>query len=182
MTNTNASSSDGEKEPAPQEAGSSSLYEQPTIPTMNVVKQDETVPDAQWISPHSVPTKSTGDALLPAPVIAVRNLAKTYMLGQTRVRALRGVSLEVRPGEFVAVMGPSGSGKSTFMNMIGCLDHPTQGEYWLAGKLVSHMSNDELADVRNRLIGFVFQGFNLLRPFDCFKQCRVANALCGIVA
>lgn len=96
------------------------------------------------------------------PVIAVRNLVKTYTLGQTRVHALQGVSLEVRQGEFVAIMGPSGSGKSTFMNMLGCLDRPTRGEYWLAGRLVSHMSNDELADVRNRLIGFVFQGFNLL--------------------
>jgi putative ABC transport system ATP-binding protein len=96
------------------------------------------------------------------PVIVVHNLRKTYWLGQTPVHALRGVSLEVAPGEFVAVMGPSGSGKSTFMNLIGCLDRPSQGEYLLAGKLVSHMSNQELATVRNRLIGFVFQGFNLL--------------------
>jgi len=96
------------------------------------------------------------------PVIVVHNLRKTYWLGQAPVHALRGVSLEVSPGEFVAVMGPSGSGKSTFMNLIGCLDRPSQGEYLLAGKLVSHMSNQELATVRNRLIGFVFQGFNLL--------------------
>src|SRR5689334_19457027 len=111
----------------------------------------------------SQPVKSAGgDATTSKPIIAVRNLVKTYTLGQTRVHALQGVSLEVRPGEFVAIMGPSGSGKSTFMNMVGCLDRPTQGEYWLAGRLVSSMSNDELADVRNRLIGFVFQGFNLL--------------------
>ncbi len=142
--------------------------------------EDATVPDTQAISPQVAPTKSTEDTLLPAPVIAVRNLAKTYMLGQTRVRALRGVSLEVRPGEFVAVMGPSGSGKSTFMNMIGCLDHPTQGEYWLAGKLVSHMSNDELADVRNRLIGFVFQGFNLLSRSTALSNVALPMLYAGL--
>ncbi len=96
------------------------------------------------------------------PLIVVHDLYKTYSLGQTLVHALRGVSLEVSYGEFVAVRGPSGSGKSTFMNQIGCLDHPTKGSYWLAGKKVSDMSNQELARVRNRLIGFVFQGFNLL--------------------
>jgi putative ABC transport system ATP-binding protein len=96
------------------------------------------------------------------PIIVVHNVHKTYHLGQTLVHALRGISLEVSPGEFVAVRGPSGSGKSTFMNLVGCLDRPTRGSYWLAGRQVSHMSNQELARVRNRLIGFVFQGFNLL--------------------
>ena len=96
------------------------------------------------------------------PVIAVRNLTKTYTLGGVAVRALRGVSLLVRHGEFVAVMGPSGSGKSTFMNLLGCLDRPSSGEYLLMGTPVSRMSADQLADVRNRRIGFVFQGFNLL--------------------
>jgi putative ABC transport system ATP-binding protein len=100
-----------------------------------------------------------GDA---APVIAVRALTKVYRTGGTPVRALRGVSLAIRRGEFVAVMGPSGSGKSTFMNLLGCLDRPTTGEYLLAGTKVSTMSPDQLADVRNRRIGFVFQGFNLL--------------------
>ncbi len=96
------------------------------------------------------------------PLIVVHNAHKTYSLGQTLVHALRGVSLEVSPGEFVAVRGPSGSGKSTFMNLIGCLDRPTQGSYWLVGRQVSHISSQELARIRNRLIGFVFQGFNLL--------------------
>jgi putative ABC transport system ATP-binding protein len=96
------------------------------------------------------------------PVIVAHDMHKTYYMGQTPVHALRGVSLEVFPGEFVAVKGPSGSGKSTFMNLIGCLDRPTQGSYWLDGSLVSDMSNQQLARVRNRLIGFVFQGFNLL--------------------
>jgi len=96
------------------------------------------------------------------PVISVRNLVKTYVVGEVEVRALRGVNLEVQAGEFLAVTGPSGSGKSTFMHIIGCLDRPTSGQYFLDGKDVSRMSKDALADVRNTKIGFVFQGFNLL--------------------
>jgi putative ABC transport system ATP-binding protein len=96
------------------------------------------------------------------PVVAVRNLSKTYYLGQSEVRALQDVSLDVYPGEFVVVMGPSGSGKSTFMNLIGCMDRPTSGEYWLTGLAVSKMSSNQLADIRNRRLGFIFQNFNLL--------------------
>jgi len=95
-------------------------------------------------------------------VISVRNLVKTYVVGEVEVRALRGVNLEVQKGEFLAVTGPSGSGKSTFMHIIGCLDRPTSGQYFLDGADVSRMSKDALADVRNTKIGFVFQGFNLL--------------------
>jgi putative ABC transport system ATP-binding protein len=96
------------------------------------------------------------------PVISVRNLVKTYTVGEVEVRALRGVSLEVASGEFVAVTGPSGSGKSTLMHILGCLDRPTSGQYVLDGQDVSRMSRDQLAEVRNKQIGFVFQGFNLL--------------------
>ncbi len=106
-----------------------------------------------------------------APVISVRNLIKTYKIGnKTLVPALRGISLEVYPGEFVAIMGPSGSGKSTFMNLLGCLDRPSNGEYWLAGNLVSALSTDKLANIRNRLIGFVFQGFNLLGRANAIRN------------
>jgi putative ABC transport system ATP-binding protein len=96
------------------------------------------------------------------PGISIRNLVKTYVVGEVEVRALRGVSLDVQPGEFVSVTGPSGSGKSTLMHILGCLDRPTSGQYILDGQDVSRMSKDELADVRNHKIGFVFQGFNLL--------------------
>ena len=98
----------------------------------------------------------------PRPVIRVEDVHRVYELGETRVHALRGVSVEVDSGEFVAIMGASGSGKSTFMNMLGCLDRPTSGRYSLEGVDVSTLGKAELAVIRNRKIGFVFQGFNLL--------------------
>ena len=102
---------------------------------------------------------TTGNA---PPVIETRNLVKTFVVGDHTVRALRGANMDVQAGEFVAITGPSGSGKSTLMHILGCLDRPTSGQYILDGDDVSRMSKDQLAVVRNRKIGFVFQGFNLL--------------------
>jgi putative ABC transport system ATP-binding protein len=96
------------------------------------------------------------------PVIDLQNIERTYSSGEVQVRAVRGVSLSIQPGEFVAIMGASGSGKSTMMNTLGCLDRPTGGRYLLDGIDVSGLNRDALADIRNRKIGFVFQGFNLL--------------------
>jgi putative ABC transport system ATP-binding protein len=104
----------------------------------------------------------TGDTPLPDVIILTHKLAREYDMGSEIVRALRGVSVQIRRNEYVAVMGPSGSGKSTLMNLIGCLDTPTTGEYWLNGQKVSDLADDELARIRNQEIGFVFQTFNLL--------------------
>jgi putative ABC transport system ATP-binding protein len=104
----------------------------------------------------------TGDIPLPDIVILTHKLAREYDMGSEIVRALRGVDLQIRRNEYVAVMGPSGSGKSTLMNLVGCLDTPTSGEYWLNGQKVSDLADDDLARIRNKEIGFVFQTFNLL--------------------
>jgi putative ABC transport system ATP-binding protein len=98
----------------------------------------------------------------PGALISMRNIWKTYQMGVEELHALRDVSFEVNKGEYVAIIGPSGSGKSTLMNLIGCLDSPSKGEYWINGHLVSDMTDDELARIRNKEIGFVFQTFNLL--------------------
>jgi putative ABC transport system ATP-binding protein len=98
----------------------------------------------------------------PSMLISMRNIWKTYQMGTESVHALHGVSFDIPRGEYIAIIGPSGSGKSTLMNLIGCLDTPTQGEYWLNGKNVSEMDDDELARIRNQEVGFVFQTFNLL--------------------
>lgn len=103
-------------------------------------------------------------------VIDVRNLTKIYQLGKQEVRALSGVTFQILPNEFLAIMGPSGSGKSTLLNLIGCLDTPSEGEYYLSGQLVSALSENELAHIRNSEIGFVFQVFNLLPRATAFHN------------
>lgn len=108
-----------------------------------------------------------------APLIRLQDLQKRYQLGDNTVHALRGTTLDIHSGEFVAITGPSGSGKSTLMHILGCLDRPTQGRYLLSGRDVSNLSRDELADIRNRQIGFVFQGFNLLSRTSAVENVEV---------
>ncbi|HEX5007609.1 MAG TPA: ABC transporter ATP-binding protein [Hyphomonadaceae bacterium] len=107
------------------------------------------------------------------PIISCRDLTKVYRMGDQEVRALDGVSLDIYPGEFVAIMGPSGSGKSSLMNLIGALDRPTSGQMLINGRSLSEMSRDELADLRNETLGFVFQQFNLLARQDAFQNVRL---------
>jgi putative ABC transport system ATP-binding protein len=113
-------------------------------------------------------------------LIEVRDLVKVYTMGETEVRALAGVSTDIAEGEYIAVMGPSGSGKSTFMNMLGCLDHPTSGEVRLAGKRVSQLEPDRLAQVRNRQVGFVFQHFNLLARTPAVENVELPLVYAGM--
>lgn len=113
-------------------------------------------------------------------VIEITDLTKIYQMGQTEVRALAGVSFDIRENEYIAIMGPSGSGKSTLMNMLGCLDTPTSGEYILNGNRVSQMDDAELADIRNREIGFVFQTFNLLPRTSCLANVELPLIYAGV--
>lgn len=127
-------------------------------------------------------TTSAGAAPTQDWVIVTRQLKREYDMGGEIVRALRGVDLAIRRNEYVAIMGPSGSGKSTLMNLIGCLDTPNEGEYWLNGMLVSEMSDDALARVRNKEIGFVFQTFNLLPRATALQNVELPLVYAGISA
>jgi putative ABC transport system ATP-binding protein len=115
-------------------------------------------------------------------VIEAHDLTKVYKMGEVEVQALRGVSFTIRRGEVVAIMGPSGSGKSTVMNMLGCLDRPTAGEYYLDGEAVAKMTDDQLASVRNRKVGFVFQSFNLLSRQTATFNVELPLRYAGMVA
>src|SRR5918997_522661 len=117
---------------------------------------------------------------VPAALISMRDIWKTYEMGSEKVHALHGVSFDVQKGEYLAIIGPSGSGKSTLMNLIGCLDTPTSGEYWINGKNVSEMDDDELARIRNKEIGFVFQTFNLLARATALHNVELPLIYAGI--
>jgi putative ABC transport system ATP-binding protein len=127
-------------------------------------------------------TFHTGDTPLPDIVILTHKLTRDYDMGGEVVRALRGVNIQIQKNEFVAIMGPSGSGKSTLMNLIGCLDTPTAGEYWLNGQKVSDLSDDALARIRNKEIGFVFQTFNLLPRANALHNVELPLIYAGMPA
>jgi putative ABC transport system ATP-binding protein len=129
-------------------------------------------------SPKSTSTSAVA-AADNVPTIRLENIHKTYDLGEIQVHALRGISMEIQPGEFVAVMGSSGSGKSTLMNIIGCLDKPTRGQYYLDGKDVSGLTKNELAKIRSHKIGFVFQQFNLLSRTSALENVELPTIYAG---
>ncbi|WP_224368234.1 ABC transporter ATP-binding protein [Hyalangium versicolor] len=132
------------------------------------------------MSAAAAPGASSGERSFADVVIRVESLTKTYKLGSETVHALRGVNLEIRRNEYVAVMGPSGSGKSTFMNLIGCLDIPSAGQYWLNGQPVAGLSEEQLARIRNREIGFVFQSFNLLPRASALDNVAMPLVYAGV--
>jgi len=138
------------------------------------------------LNPSSTDVLDHGELLardaVPAALISMRNIWKTYQMGEEELHALRGVSFDVQRGEYVAIIGPSGSGKSTLMNLIGCLDTPSQGHYWINGKLASDMNDDELARIRNKEIGFVFQTFNLLARATALHNVELPLIYAGIGA
>jgi putative ABC transport system ATP-binding protein len=141
-----------------------------------------TTSEAGMPSANSAASPASGETRPHAntPVISVRRASKVYRLGQTHVAALRDVSLEIQRGEFVAITGPSGSGKSTLMNLLGLLDRPTSGEYWLNKREVGSLPSDTVADIRNRSIGFVFQGFNLLTRATALTNVALPLVYAGI--
>jgi putative ABC transport system ATP-binding protein len=125
--------------------------------------------------------KNTGQQLKDQGiVIRTFDIWKTYTMGDEKIHAVSGVDVEIHKGEYVAIMGPSGSGKSTLMNLIGCLDSPTKGDYYIAGRLVSRLNDDELAAIRNREIGFIFQTFNLLPRLTALQNVELPMIYCGL--
>lgn len=140
-------------------------------------------PRALFLLKMTIPTAETNGTEITHPfasLIKMRGIWKTYQMGNEQLHALHDVSFDVMKGEYVAIIGPSGSGKSTLMNLIGCLDTPSQGEYWINGEQVAEMSDDELARIRNKEIGFVFQTFNLLSRATALHNVELPLIYAGI--
>ncbi|HEV8235469.1 MAG TPA: ABC transporter ATP-binding protein [Gemmatimonadaceae bacterium] len=146
------------------------------------MNQETVEPPMGTTAERRIVVQATGETPDKRWVIVTRGIKREYDMGGEVVRALRGVDIAIGRNEYVAIMGPSGSGKSTLMNLVGCLDTPTAGEYWLNGTLVSRMSDDELARVRNKEIGFVFQTFNLLPRATALHKVELPLVYAGIAA
>src|SRR5215216_5011449 len=157
--------------------------ESPTTEEANAVNQETGAGNGNVVNADAL---ERGDLLahdgVPAALISMRDIWRTYEMGTEQLHALRGVSFDVQRGEYLAIIGPSGSGKSTLMNLIGCLDTPSQGRYWINSKLVSEMEDDELARIRNQEIGFVFQTFNLLARATALHNVELPLIYAGISA
>jgi putative ABC transport system ATP-binding protein len=139
-------------------------------------------PEPQMEAPALEHGELLAHEAVPASLISMRDIWKTYQMGSEELHALRGVTFDVQRGEYLAIIGPSGSGKSTLMNLIGCLDTPSKGSYWINGRLVSSMDDDELARIRNKEIGFVFQTFNLLARATALHNVELPLIYAGISA
>jgi putative ABC transport system ATP-binding protein len=141
---------------------------------------NEAILTQPMINEHVIVPAAEATQAASKAMISMREIWKTYQMGSEQVHALHGVSFTVEKGEYVAIIGPSGSGKSTLMNLIGCLDTPSQGDYWINGKLVSDMEDDELARIRNKEVGFVFQTFNLLARATALHNVELPLIYAGI--
>jgi putative ABC transport system ATP-binding protein len=155
--------------------------ESPTTVETEATTEATVAAEATTAPESPAPPAATPDAP-PSSLIAMRDIWRTYEMGAEKLHALRGVSFDVARGEYLAIIGPSGSGKSTLMNLIGCLDTPSQGSYWINGKLVSDMDDDELARIRNQEIGFVFQTFNLLARATALHNVELPLIYAGVSA
>src|SRR5215204_2644074 len=157
------------------------LMDSPTAEEANAVNEERSIVNGGVVNANAL---ERGDLLahdgVPAALISMRDIWRTYEMGTEQLHALRGVSFDVQRGEYLAIIGPSGSGKSTLMNLIGCLDTPTKGSYWINSKLVSEMEDDELARIRNQEIGSVFQTFNLLARATALHNVELPLIYAGV--